>query len=373
MTKSWQHCKNILVIRADNMGDLIMSAPAIRALKQTFDARITLLTSSMAAGIVPSLPEIDDTIVFDLPWVKAKDAIASDAIFSVVQQLKEKNFDAAVVFTVFSQNSLPAAMIAYMAGIPLRLAYCRENPYHLLTDWVPDKEPYTFISHQVERDLNLVKFVGATTDDVNLHLIVPDQAADVIEKLTSAGVDIKKRWIIFHPGVSEPKREYPCQLWIKGARKLIAEKGYQILFTGANSEKTMCDELATQTGDGAFSVAGMFKLNEFIALIKQAPLVVSVNTGTVHIAAAVSTPVVVLYAQTNPQHTPWMVPNKVLEYSIEESARSRNEVIQYLYKEVYTTPVAMPTENEVFEAVIQLLAETSRQEISTLHLQTSEQ
>src|SRR4051794_6356296 len=129
MIESWQHCKNILVIRADNMGDVIMSGPAIRALKELNTARITLLTSTMAVGIVPLMKEIDDVLVFDLPWVKAKETIASEEIFSLVQLLRKKGFDAAVIFTVFSQNPLPAAMIAYMADIPLRLAYCRENPY----------------------------------------------------------------------------------------------------------------------------------------------------------------------------------------------------------------------------------------------------
>src|SRR4051794_37673766 len=136
MAKSWQHCKNILIIRADNMGDLIMSSPAIRALKETFQARITVLTSSMAAGIVPCLVDIDEAMVFDLPWVKASETADSTGVAALVDQLKHRNFDAAIIFTVFSQNPLPAAMIAYMADIPLRLAYCRENPYGLLTDWI---------------------------------------------------------------------------------------------------------------------------------------------------------------------------------------------------------------------------------------------
>src|SRR5215217_4160160 len=106
MTQSWQHCKNILIVRADNMGDLIMSVPAIRALKETFSAKITVLTSSMAASIVPSIAEIDDAMVFDLPWVKAADTIANEEIFTLVQLLKQRKFDAAVIFTVFSQNPL---------------------------------------------------------------------------------------------------------------------------------------------------------------------------------------------------------------------------------------------------------------------------
>jgi len=358
MTKSWQHCKKILIIRADNMGDLIMSAPAIRALKQTFSSHITVLTSFMAAGITPYLPEIDDVIVFDLPWVKAKEVAGSEAIFTLVQQLKERNFDAAVIFTVFSQNPMPAAMIAYMAGIPLRLAYSRENPYKLLTEWVPDQEPYTFIQHQVTRDLELVQSVGATTNDHRLQLHISHEVFSAVKtKLTNASIDLNKPWLIFHAGVSEKKREYPSALWIKAARKLIEEKGYQVLFTGAGSEKPMCDELASAAGTNAFSIAGLLKLNEFIALVKEAPVVVSVNTGTVHIAAAVNTLVVVLYAQTNPQHTPWMVANRILEFGVDENSRSKNEVVQFLYKQVYNCPTPMPNENDICNGVSEILSE----------------
>jgi len=356
MMQSWQQCKNILIIRADNMGDLIMSGPAIRALKTTFSSKITVLTSSMAAGVTPYLSEVDEIIVFDLPWIKAREVIQSDVIFDLVKQLKKKNFDAVVIFTVFSQNPLPAAMIAYMAGIPLRLAYCRENPYELLTNWVPDKEPYTFIQHQIERDLALVKSIGANTTDKHLRLqISKETGEDVKTKLRNIGVDIDKQWLIFHAGVSEKKREYSAELWIDAAKKIIAEKQYQILFTGTGSEKTMCNLLAAQVGEYSFSVAGLFKLDEFISLIKLAPVVISVNTGTVHIASAVGTPIVVLYAQTNPQHTPWMVPNKVLEFAVEEQDRSKNEVIRFMYKKFYSSPANMPGPVDIFNAVTELL------------------
>lgn len=338
------------------MGDLIMSGPAIRALKETFSSKITLLTSSMAAGITPYLNEIDDVIVFDLPWIKAKEVIASEEIFTLVQQLKERRFDGVAIFTVFSQSAMPAAMIAYLAGIPLRLAYSRENPYELLTNWIPDKEPYTFIQHQVLRDLALVKSIGAYTKNISLHLNTDIAVFDKVEdKLLNAGLDIKKPWLIFHPGVSEKKREYPEDLWVKAAKKLIKEKEFQVLFTGAHSEKKLCEELAAKTGEKAFSVAGQFTLGEFIALINKAPVVVSVNTGTIHISAAVKTPVVVLYAQTNPQHKPWMVPCEVLEYEVEKSSRSKNEVIQFLYKEVYNKKIKMPEPDTILSGIDSLL------------------
>src|SRR5436853_376904 len=107
---TWQNCKNILCIRPDNMGDLIMTAPAFRALKETFGAKITVLTSSMAAGIIKHIPEIDDSIIFDLPWVKNEKATYTDSFYKGVEAIKAANFDGAVIFTVYSQNPLPNAM-----------------------------------------------------------------------------------------------------------------------------------------------------------------------------------------------------------------------------------------------------------------------
>lgn len=338
------------------MGDLIMSVPAIRALKESFPCQITVLTSSMAAGITPFISEIADVIVFDLPWIKADRVNANETILTLVRQLEERSFDAVVIFTVFSQSALPAAMIAYMSGIPLRLAYCRENPYELLTDWVADKEPYTFIQHQVRRDLALVNSIGAYADNIHLELNIPKTAwKDAQEKLSKTGVNTQKPWLIFHAGVSEKKREYPKDLWVEAAKKLINEKGFQVLFTGAVSEKDLCHQLAEKTGESAFSAAGLFNLEEFAALIEKSPVIVSVNTGTIHIAAAVNTPVVVLYAQTNPQHTPWMVPNAVLEFEVEQINRSKNEIIQFLYKEIYNKATSMPDADDICKAVNKLL------------------
>jgi lipopolysaccharide heptosyltransferase II len=353
---SWHHCKNILCIRPDNMGDLIMTTPAIRALKETFGAKITILASSMAQEIVKYIPEIDNAIIYDLPWVKSEKPPDPESFNEVVSIIKEGNFDAAVIFTVYSQNPLPTAMLAYLAGIPKILAYCRENPYHLITNWVPDKEPYQTIKHQVRRDLDLVASVKAFTKNEGLSLTVDEGLwSAVSSKLTHKSIDINKPWLILHAGVSERKREYPIKKWAEVAKRLVADKGYQILLTGSETEKHFTDDLEKEIGERSFSVAGMLNLNEFICLVKHAPVVLSVNTGTVHIAAAVGTPVVVLYAQTNPQHTPWGAPHKVLPYPVPAYLRSKNEVIAYVNKTVYSVPAKLPDADDIINAVNSLL------------------
>ncbi len=353
MDNLWQNCKNILVVRLDNMGDLLMSTPAIRALKQTFNSRITVLTSSMAAGIVDHIPEIDFLITFDVSWVKSEHASFSTDFLRLVEVLRERNFDAAVVFTVFSQNPMPAVMLAYLADIPLRLAYCRENPYQLLTNWVPDEEPYIFIKHQVQRDLDLVATVCTITSNDHLSIQIPDAWKAAQEKIGKRSIDLQKPWIILHPGVSELKRQYPTENWIELGKRLIADFGYQLLLTGSSTEKQLTDEIQQGIGSNAFSIAGLLSLDEFICLIKEAPLLISVNTGSVHIAAATQTPVVVLYAQTNPQHTPWKTPHQVLYFEVPEALRSKNEVLKFVQIHQEKVPEVVAVE-DILKAVKEL-------------------
>ena len=101
----------------------------------------------------------------------------------MVRKLREQRFDAAVIFSVFSQNPLPAAFLCHLADIPLRLAYCRENPYHVLTHWVPDPEPRAGIRHEVQRQLDLVRPSAAVPRDERFSLRVPAQARRRVNRL----------------------------------------------------------------------------------------------------------------------------------------------------------------------------------------------
>ncbi len=353
---SWKQCKNILCIRADNMGDVIMSTPAFRALKETFNCRLTLLTSRMGSLITPFIKEIDETIVFDLPWVKSNTLVQSGEYVQLIEKLKAQHFDAAVIFTVYSQSSLPSALLAYMANIPLRVAYCRENPYILLTHWVPDKEPYSFIQHQVKRDLELVKTIGAITSDEHLSVNFHETAfKTAIEKLKTIGFNQHKKYIIAHAGVSEKKREYPAPLWIEAINLVCQQNDTQILLTGTQNERPLAAYIQHATSDNVFNACGLLNIEELVAVIAYTQLVISVNTATVHIAAAVNTPVLVLYALTNPQHTPWRTKSIVLPFSVDEKLKSKNEIIEFVHQTYFAKKVEFPSPFTIAENALTLM------------------
>ncbi|MBO9632019.1 MAG: glycosyltransferase family 9 protein [Chitinophagaceae bacterium] len=354
----WKPCRNLLCIRADNMGDLIMTTPALRALKQSFDGRITILTSSMGKLVAPFIPEVDDIMIADLPWVSHKGSCDENGIMELAATIREKGFDGVVIFTVYSQSALPAALLTCMAGIPQRLAYCRENPYGLLTHWVPDKEPYSFTQHQVQRDIGLVHCIGATAISDHLYLEVGEQDKErLYAKLKQAGMDTDKPFMIFHPGVSEEKRIYPSRLWIR-VGQLIGEN-MQLLITGGLNERALTCAIAKGIGPQAFDMGGKLDLGELIAVVDAAQLVVAVNTGTIHIAAARQTPVVVLYANTNPQHIPWKVPSTILPFSVSELLKSKNEIIHWVDQLLYRDFVPFPEPEAVAMAIRELYRATN--------------
>jgi ADP-heptose:LPS heptosyltransferase len=320
------------------MGDLLMSSPALRALRETFQCKITLLTSSMAAGLASSIPFVDDVVIFDVPWVKTDQRIDRYAIRGVAHKLRRKHYDGAVIFTTFSQSPLPAAVLLFEAGISRVLAYSRENPYGLISDWVPEPEPQHFIRHQVQRDLALVHHIGARTGDD--HLLIKRPPADVAErafqKLWSAGLVPDKTWIVVHPVASDPKREYSLSGWAKACKEIMNQHDVQFVVTGPAGAETAAKYLAGAVGDDVvISIAGQLHLEEFIAVIDHANLVLSVNTVTAHLAAALQTPEVVLYALTNPQHAPWKGRGFVLPFSLPPALESRNELLRYARETYY--------------------------------------
>lgn len=317
--QAWSEAKNILCVRLDSLGDVLMSTPAIRALKESGRERhITLLTSPAGASVAALVPEIDSVLVYEAPWLKAT-ALRADSQpeYVMAEQLRQMAFDAAVVFTVYSQNPLPSAFLCYLADIPLRLAHCRENPYQLLTTWLPDPEPEKLLRHEVRRQLDLVAAVGCQTRDERMSLRIPANAHRRVETLLGElGLEQERPWVVIHPGASAPSRRYPPEGFAAVARQLVLEKGWPVVFTGTGAEVDLVEGIRREAKVPLYSLAGQLNLGEMVALVSLAPLLIANNTGPAHIAAAVGTPVVDLYALTNPQHMPWAVPSRVLFHNV---------------------------------------------------------
>jgi lipopolysaccharide heptosyltransferase II len=353
----WHEALNVLAVRLDALGDMLMTTPALRALKASVPGRrLTLLASAAGAEAATCAPEVDEVIVYDAPWIKAT-APRQDSWpeFEMVHWLRRRRFEAAVIFTVYSQNPLPSAMLCYLAGIPRRLAHCHENAYQLLTDWVPDPEPVNGVRHEVRRQLDLVATVGCRTEDERLSFQVPVAARGSVARwLDTHGIDGRRPWVVIHPGATAPSRRYPPEGFATAAQRLHQLTGCRIVFTGSAEERDLVETIRGAMQAPSHSLAGRLPLAELAALLERAPLLITNNTGPVHVAAALGTPVVDLYALTNPQHTPWLVPCRVLSHDVP---------CKYCYKSVcpegHNDCLRRITPQEIVAAACELLHLTS--------------
>jgi lipopolysaccharide heptosyltransferase II len=353
---SWADARRVLCVRLDALGDVVMTEPALRSIKQAVPGRqVTLLTSHSGAEASPLLGSVDEVLSYDAPWMKAtapQENGRADQAF--IAHLRRLGFDAAVVFTVYSQNPLPAAMMCYLADVPVRLAHCRENPYQLLTHWLRETEPEGGIRHEVQRQLDLADEAGGRLSDTRIKLRVrPADIAAALQHLRSAGIDLAAPWIVVHPGASAASRRWPPEHFAEAAEELC-RGGLQIVFTGGADERSVVEHIRNLMSCESRSVAGELTVPHLTALLSQASLLVANNTGPVHLAAGVGTPVVDLYALTNPQHTPWRVPSRVLSFDVP---------CKYCYRSVcpegHQACLRNVTPGEVVAAALELLKTTA--------------
>ena len=316
----WAAARRILVVRLDNLGDVLLATPAIHAIKTSLpDAALTLLASAAGAQAGRLNPDLAGVIVHEAPWIDPWQHLPRDPDREqrLIATLRDRQFDAAVIFTSFRQSPLPAAYLCYLAGIPLRLAASIDGPGSLLT--TRHRHPERMM-HEVERGLDLVGAVGVTAREHDLVLRVPANACDWAAGW--AGVHGRRPFVVVHPGCTMPARTYPWQQYVAVVDLLVSELGATVALTGSAAERELVarivDRLQPASRQAVHPVAGDLPFADFCALIEAADLTVTNNTGPMHLAAAVATPVIALFALTNPpeQWKPWRVPHRLLNHDV---------------------------------------------------------
>ena len=356
MAWDWRECPHVLCVRLDNMGDVLMCSPALRALKQSGARRLSLLTSTAGARLQPHLPDVDTVLAYDAAWIK-NDTQGREQDERMIARLRALRPDAAVIFTAYSQSALPAALLCHLAGVPRVLAHSRENPYRLITEWVRETEPQAGIRHEVRRQLDLVASIGARCADQRMSFQVRAEDRESLRhKLDHEGVTETGGWICAHAGASAASRRYPAQLMMQALVGLRAE-GRRVLLLGGHEDPALEDALAhaRRLLPGLIDLSGRLTLGELGAALEAAAVLICNNSGPAHVAAALGVPVVDLYALTNPQHTPWQTPARVL---------NRDVPCKYCYRSVcpegHQACLAGVEPSSVAEAARELMAATGR-------------
>ncbi|MDP9434615.1 MAG: glycosyltransferase family 9 protein [Actinomycetota bacterium] len=287
----WRALRRVLAVRLDNLGDVVMVTPALRALRAALapGARLDLLASPAGATLAPLLPDVDEVQVLRAVWQDASGALPHDPARELDLVDRLRGYDAVVVFTSFAQSPHPLAYAAYLAGVPVRVGVSKEFAGGVLSHWLPAPPD---AQHQSDRALALLAGVGVPAQGRHLSLAVPEPARAAAQAVREeAGVP--DAYAVLAPGASCPSRRYAPDRFAAVARDL----GLPVAVVGTEKERPLVQEVVAGS-PGVTDLSGRLDVPALVALISGARLAVTNNSGGMHLADAVGTPVVALFAGT---------------------------------------------------------------------------
>lgn len=290
---------HVLLARMDNDGDVLLAGPAVRAVAAGAD-RVTLLCGPRGRHAARLLPGVDEVLVHHCPWIDAHpEAVSRQATAALVDDVAARGVDEAFVLTSFHQSPLPLALLLRLAGVPTIAATSVDYPGSLLDV----RHRIADDVHEVERSVDLVATLGYTTIDLRL----------AVARIPWDGVP-EPPYVVVHPGASVPARAWAPE---RNAQLVTAlgAAGRRVVVTGAPAETELTAQVA---GADGVDLGGRTTLPQLAEVLAHADAVVVGNTGPAHLAAAVGTPVVSLFAPTVPavRWRPWAVPHEVLHVDV---------------------------------------------------------
>jgi heptosyltransferase-2 len=275
--------QNILVVRTDRIGDVILTLPTIEALKLNFpQARVAMLVNSYTAGLVEGSANV-------LLYNKGN---RPKPFFEMLSELRSERFDAGIV--AFPRFRI--ALLLWLAGIPVRVG-TGYRWYSFLFNKKIYEHRKTVEKHEAEYNLSLLKGLGCEISSIpEVKIVISEQerkkASDIRRSLRILDSD---QMVLLHPGSGGSARTWnPDNFSFLAAE--LEKKGFSVVITGGEPEKHLVHSVAQKAGEGVTPFVSTLSLKEFAAFIQTAKLFVANSTGPLHIAAAVQTPVIGFYA-----------------------------------------------------------------------------
>lgn len=290
-----------VVVRGTNwVGDSLMTVPALRALRRVLpDANITLVIRPSAQGIFSGTDFVDDVLLYD-----------RKGVFSVIPQIREwkrRKFDLAVLF----QNAFEAALIPFLAGVPLRLGYATESRQALLThplalpDWRSSRHEvfyYLYLVTALEQMLFGTSSICEAVPDASIE-ISDARKAEATDLLRAHGVREDQLVVALCPGsINSRAKRWPAEAYAALADRLI-DSQRQVLLIGSKEEAHVSDEVTSRMRHRPIVLTGKTTLDQITAVLAGVDLIVTNDTGPAHIGAALGRPTIVIFGPTNPLTT----------------------------------------------------------------------
>ncbi len=300
--------KRILLIRTDRFGEFILNIPVIRAVRENYPlAYLCIMVNPLVKEIVEGNPDIDEVMVYD-----NKVAKGLSRAFRLISEIKKRNFDLAIMLNPQKKFNL----ITFFAGIPVRLGYNRKCGF-LLTHKIEDRKSLGE-KHEIEYNLDLLREIGIDTKDRSLFIPVKEDDHRFVDSLLKEyGILNTDLLIVLHPWTSDPVKQWPVKHFSQLAREILSKITCRVIIIGGKDEAAKSEEFC-QDKAGLINLTGKLTLRQLAAFFKKCHLLVSNDSGPVHMAAAAGIPVIALFRNDLPAKSalrwgPWGRGHTVIE------------------------------------------------------------
>lgn len=269
--------ENILIVRTDRIGDVVLTLPAAGIIKKHFpDSMVSFLLRQYTKSLCENNPNINEVITLDEVDGKTK-------FFSNIRKIKKK-FDTVIV----AYPTFNIALILFLAGIKIRIGSGYRWYSFLFNKRIYEHRKISE-HHELEYNIRLLKAIGIEEEvspaDVQFNLQSSEKSRQSVEKeLLQREVNLSKRVVIVHPGSGGSSVDLPYDRMKKLVELMARELDIDILITGNSNEKELCESLVVNRKTK--NLSGLFELPELIALIEKSDLMIANSTGPIHIAAA---------------------------------------------------------------------------------------
>ncbi|MFC1508174.1 lipopolysaccharide heptosyltransferase II [Candidatus Omnitrophota bacterium] len=286
--------KRILIVNVNWLGDTLFATPFIKTVKENYPkSYIAIFTHSRCREILEGNPYIDEIIIYD-EKDQHKHLLGR---FSIVSQLKSKRFHMAFIL----RRSLSRTMLLFLSKIPERIGYDNKKSGFLLTKRIPS--PCKDL-HRVEHFLGIARGMGMKPKSVSYDFFISKEDDSQSEKiLKDVGLENGEDFIVVNPGGNWDLKRWPAENFAKLADEIIDRFKMKVVLTGAEKDIGLCKKISGLMKNTPLLVCGKTNLKTLGAIFKKAKKVISNDSGPMHIAVGVRTPVVALFGPTSPQIT----------------------------------------------------------------------
>lgn len=292
----------ILIIRPDHLGDMLLTTPAIHALRQAYpNTEIHALVGSWSAQILANYPEIDTVLTLPFPGFSRTPNTnlrsPYQLAFSSARKLRKIGYKTAVIMR---PDHWWGAMLAFMAGIPTRIGYDLPNVSPFLTHKITHEH-----EHVVLQNAKLIQAIDPQIDisekALRFHYPIMDTSRAWIKGyLIEWGIEAHTNIIAIHPGAGTWVKQWDAEKWASVADHLADQFDAQIVFTGGDHETILAQNIAAHMEHQPCFTAGDTDIGTLAALFERAQIVLGADSGPLHLAAAVGTPTVALFGAADP-------------------------------------------------------------------------